>query len=322
MRIYKTVFLFCLTFCLFLVPQLAWAQLPTTPTTGSEQASPSVDYAIGKGDILDIQVVDQAQMSGKFRVTDSGTIAIPFVDQIQVAGLTEAQVTDVLKDKLKKYIRQPELKVTVSEFNSRFVTILGAVKLPGRYSLRQGVRLLDVVGMAGGLSERTGIVINVVHYPTPDANGLIDAENIKVVSVNLKDLLEGHPELNHVVQSGDLINVPDADTIYVTGNVNKPGSFNTQVPVTLTQALALAGGMSPEAQRSQISLYRVKPGEAERTELVYDLSALEKRKVKDPIILPNDVIYVRGSAARSLGMSFLRAVTGSLGASLGLGVIR
>lgn len=303
----------------------AAAQVPSFPATNagvstSPDASP--EYRIGPGDMIELRVVGQEQLSGKFRVGETGTVSLPFVGTLQAGGMTEPQLTESVREKLKKYLREPELSVTVAEFNSQFITIIGAVRTPGRYPLKRSVRILDAVGLAGGMTEQAGKNINLVRYQPPtssagDGKSGVRDENIHVESVNLEDMLQGRPELNRKIASGDLIYIPEADTIYVTGNVSKPGAYSPKSPVTLTQAIGLAGGMTPEARRSQISLYRAQPGTQERVELTFSLGELEKRKVKDPLLLPNDVVYIRGSESRSLAFSFVRAIAGGLGNSLG-----
>jgi polysaccharide export outer membrane protein len=320
--------------CLFLSINTIFAQdlsksiATTASVENNNLIKASGGYIIGNGDLLEIKVVGQDAISGKHRVNDNGQINLPFVGTIQAAGLTDEQLSSALKERYQKYLRNPELSINIMEFNSQFVTVLGSVKTPGRYSLQREVRLFDVIGMAGGMGERAGTSVNLVRYtsnkPT-SATSIPDneiSEAVEIISIDLKQLFEGRPELNYVIKPGDLINVPEADTIYVTGNVNKPGSYNTKIPVTLTQAIALAGGMTAEARRSQISLYRSKSGSAEREELTYSLSDLEKRKVKDPVLLPNDVVYIRGSESRSIGLAFVRALTGGVGSSIGFSILR
>lgn len=321
---------FFITFCLLMligIPIGVFAQIqnPPAPIDGNQEPKISTDYLIGKGDLLDIKVINQEKLSGKYRVSDSGTINAPFIGQIQVLGLTEAALTEIVREKLLKILRQPELVVSVVEYNSQNITVIGAVKTPGRYPIRQPLRLLDILGLAGGATDRTGTVINLVRYPPVNPNTPttpVKEEDVKVFSVNLNDLLQGNLELNLLVQSGDIINVPEADVIYVTGNVNKPGAFNTKAPVTLTQALALAGGITATAQRKQISIFRAKAGSADRSEIIVDIGQIEKRKEKDPLLMPNDVVYIRDSQAKAIGLAFLRAVTGGLGSSVGVSVIR
>jgi len=290
------------------------------PTVGPAQWN---DYEIGSGDLLEIRVVGQSEVSGKYRVSEAGQINLPFIGLLQVEGLTETQLHSLLHEKLLKFLRKPELTVTVAEYNSKFVTIIGAVRTPGRYSLHRTVSLFDVIGMAGGMNERAGSLVNLLRSTQPiEGSTQLDKETIQVFAIDLNELFRGRSELNYIVQPGDFINVPEADTIYVTGSVNKPGPYNTKVPVTLTQAIALAGGMTPSASRSQISLFRLKSGGLDREELTFRLSDLDKRKVKDPLLLPNDVIYVRGSESKNIGLAFLRAVIGGVGTSIGIWTIR
>ncbi|MEW6734219.1 MAG: polysaccharide biosynthesis/export family protein, partial [Acidobacteriota bacterium] len=318
--------LFALLMIVILVRDLAIAQTPTQAEAGA--TSTSNDYIIGAGDLLEIRVFRQPELSGRYRVSDAGSLNLPFTGQIDVAGLSESKLTTLLKEKLLKILRQPQLSVLVVEQNSQSVTVFGAVRTPGRYLLRRGERLLDVIGRAGGLTGIAGQSINLIRYgltgldnQTTTAQREQD-ENIKVEAINLKELLNGSPALNVTVTPGDVINVPEADTIYVAGNVHKPGAYNPKEPITLSQAIALAGGTTATARSSHIQLYRTVPGKAERVEVSYSISEIEKRKVKDPILQPNDVVYIPSSESRSLGLAFVRALTGGLGGGLGIAVFR
>lgn len=298
-----------------------WAQSAATALDRSA-ASPS-DYLIGPGDTVDVRIFKQPEMSGRFRVSEQGNLNLPFVGVVQAAGQTETELTGVIREKLTRYLKQPELSVTVSEFLSQSVTVVGAVKTTGKYPLRRPERILDVLGMAGGLTETAGKSIQLLRRsPMASSEGALSSEAVELVTIQLADLLTGRPEYNQPLVNGDLISVPEADTIYVTGNVVKPGSFTPRENVTLSQAIALAGGLTPTAQASNISVFRGIPGATARQELVFKLRDIETRKVADPVLLANDVVYIRGSESRSIGYAFLRAITTGFGTAAGYAIFR
>lgn len=298
-----------------------WAQTGAASVDKSEPGQ--TDYIIGPGDTVDVRIFKQPEMSGRFRVSELGNLNLPFVGVVQAGGHTEAELTGVIREKLTKYLKQPELSVTVSEFLSQSVTVVGAVKTAGKYPLRRPERILDVLGMAGGLTEAAGKSIQLLRRPVgATSDTALTAEAVELVTIQLADLLTGRPEYNQPLVNGDLISMPEADTIYVTGNVTKPGSFTPRERVTLSQAIALAGGLTPTAQKSNISVFRGIPGSTERQELVFKLRDIETRKVTDPVLMANDVVYIRGSESRSIGYAFLRAITTGFGTAAGYAIFR
>src|SRR6185436_10443464 len=122
----KNIIALCLiTSSLLFSIRPAIAQEPYSATQPSaEKSKASSDYVIGEGDLLDIRIINQDKLGGKYRVSDSGTISMPFVGQVKIAGLTEMAATDSIRERLLKFIRQPELSVSVAEYNSKFVTVM------------------------------------------------------------------------------------------------------------------------------------------------------------------------------------------------------
>ncbi len=275
-------------------------------------AAPLGDYVIGPGDVVDIKVFKQPDLTGRFRVGDSGSVELLFIGKQPLAGLTESEAADLLRQELRKYLRQPEVSVTVAEFNSRLVTVIGAVRSPGRLPLRRAMRLLDVIALSGGLIEDSSRFVNIIRYvprpatetpATPDEDAPPDVE---IIPVNIDEIIAGNAQHNLLLQAGDIVSIPRADVVYLAGNVRKPGPLMARNPVTVTQAIAMASGFADGAKRNDLRLYRTVPGKLEREEIKISLAAIQSGKQKDLVLQANDVLYVPHSELRTAGASFMR----------------
>lgn len=121
-----------------------------TPPAG--EACPG-EYAIGAEDVLDIVVWDNTEISRSVPVRPDGKISLPLVNDVQAAGFTPMQLRETLARSLGQYLAAPSVSVIVREVHSFKVTVLGEVKLAGRYELRSRATVLDVLAMAGGLTD-------------------------------------------------------------------------------------------------------------------------------------------------------------------------
>jgi polysaccharide export outer membrane protein len=294
-----------------------------SPTVHATQvyAAPNGDYVIGPGDVVEIKVFKQPDLTGRFRVSDSGSVELLFIGRQQLAGLTESEAAELLRQALRKYLRQPEVSVTVTEFNSRLVTVIGAVRSPGRQPLRRAMRLLDVIALAGGLAEDSSRFVNIIRYtprpaeetqPVSGTSPALSDEDVppevEILSVNIDDIIAGNAKNNLLLQPGDIISVPRADVIYLAGNVRKPGPITARNPITVTQAIAMASGLAEGAKRNDIRLYRTVPGKLEREEIKISLAAIQSGKQKDLVLQANDVLYVPHSELRSAGTTLMRSL--------------
>jgi len=125
-------------------------------------------YQIGPGDLLDVRVYGRAELTREVRVTNQGTIRLPFLDEIRVACQTEAQLGEVIAEKYRKYLRDPQVDVFVREYKSQPVSVIGSVMQPGRFQLQRRVRLLELLTFAGGPGGNAGGVVHVISGSAPD----------------------------------------------------------------------------------------------------------------------------------------------------------
>lgn len=281
-------------------------------------SDPEEDYIIGPEDLLEIRVFEQPDLSGEVRVSARGFIRVlPFPEPIKAAGLTELQLADLIREKLMTLLRNPQVVVRVKESRSRFVAVIGAVRKPDRYEVVRGMRLLTLLAAAGGLTENAGHTVHIIRIGgvTPaEAVTASEATAPTVDVVDLRQLMSGQVEaVNVIVRPGDIVSIPEADQIFVTGNVTNPSALRIRGDMTLTKAIAMAGGLKPHTQKNKITILRPVPGKSERIEIVVDLEKIEKDHSQDPPLLANDVVFVPSSSARNIGMAMLNAF--SLGAA-------
>lgn len=266
------------------------ARLPPTAESsaaGGITQNPS-EYVIGGMDILEINVYQEQDLSGTFRVSASGDIPFPLVGDVQVAGLTPPQAQEKLEALLRDgYLKRPQVAVAVKEYRSKGVSVLGAVNKPGAYQLWGGrVTLLDLLSMAGGVILEEGSKSLILLRP--DAHG-----ETKSITFNLDRLLkEGDAALNVTVQPHDAIYVAKADAIIVYGEVKNPGTYPIEsTAMTVLEALSKAGGLTPLAAPNRTRIIRVE-GNIERTIRVRVGDIIAGERMKDLALKPGDVIVV------------------------------
>jgi polysaccharide export outer membrane protein len=176
------------------------------------------------------------------------------------------------------------------------------------------VRLLDLLSYAKGPTAKAGQTINIVHSSQASIcrpPGTDDTTE-PFSSYRLSDTLRGDPKANPYLEAGDTITLPDADQVYVVGNVYTPLTIPLKEPITLSRAVAMAGGVKQDSKKDKVRIVRQQPGSLERQELVYDLSAIEKKRVADVALMPNDIIEVQTSSGKAL----LRSLIGGAGQSI------
>ena len=163
------------------------------------------DYAIGPEDVLDIAVWNNADISRTVPVRPDGKISLPLLNDVQAAGLSPAELRAVLAARLADYVSSPIVSVIVREIHSVKVTVIGEVKTPGRYELRSRTTVLDVLAMAGGLSQYAARArITVLRR---------DGEKVRELAYDFEKAMtrtgpKGPPQENFCVQAGDIVVVP------------------------------------------------------------------------------------------------------------------
>ncbi|MDH4182597.1 MAG: polysaccharide export protein [Nitrospinota bacterium] len=268
------------------------------------------DYKLGPGDVLEISVVgwelSKDTTAMVYRVAESGVISLPVMGTIRAAGYSTEEIKKIVEDWLVRsgYIQQPRVAVSVSEYRSKKVAVLGSVVDPGVYALRHNVTtLVDVLSLSGGVNSTGGYIAYVLlkkpeSYSSVSQSGMEEMVERKVLVIDLYDLFEnGDQRLNIVLQDGDVVKVPEAQNYSVVGYVKRAGVFKLKAPTTVFEAIAQAGGLDfAQSASEQITIKRVVDGV--ETIIPVDLGRVSAGKDPNIFLEPNDIVNVPVSGLR------------------------
>ncbi len=283
------------------------------------QGSSSSDYQIGPEDLLEVTLFNIPEAVGMdrqvtprnvtVRVTHQGQISLPLLGEVDVKGMTVSALEKRLREGFDKYIYNPQVGILIREFRQK-VSIIGAVQKPGVVELTGPKSVIEVLAMAGGVSEKAGSQVHIYRGRGTErethvidlailanGTGLINASNAGMI--------------NMPVNPGDMINVPESGMFFVDGAVRKPGSYPLGRQYSLTQALATAGGIDSELYSSDISIFRRKgPGQVET--MAFNLDNIMTGTATDPAIQPDDVIMLPISTAKFIVKRFVGTLVGGM----------
>jgi polysaccharide export outer membrane protein len=295
--------------------------VPSKNTTLSTNSTAEDQYRIGPGDILDIRFYNRPQLSGTLRVGMSGKIQMPLIEnEIQAACRTESELAKDIATVYLKYQRNPYVDVTVKEYASTPVAVVGAVDKPGRFQLTRRIRLLELLAFAGGPTDKAGGQIVVAHTggfamcgePAKQDTKVETASSEGFIYYNLKDTLRGDERANPWVEPGDMVSITESDQAYVVGNVFKPQPVALKEQVTVSQAIAMAGGTLPSTKSNQIRVFRKIPGTTGQKLIIVDLGAIKQRKAEDIALQANDIVDVPTSTGKKVMSSILTGLSGGM----------
>jgi polysaccharide biosynthesis/export protein len=250
---------------------------------------------IARGDLLQIKVLEAPELEQSARVTDAGTLPLILGGAVQVAGLTPSEAALVIERALVDghYVLTPHASVTIEKTATQNVTIMGQVRAPGSYPLATPRPVLDVLALAGGLTDIADRKVTIQRHATK--------EQIEfVVSNSAKTALDASVD----VFPGDTVVVAKADVVYILGDVNRPGGIamvTNDSKLSALQALSLAGGTPPNAVPSHARLFR-KQADGSHVEIPLQLSAMQKGKRPDMQLQADDIVYVPFSYARNMAV--------------------
>jgi polysaccharide export outer membrane protein len=262
---------------------------------------------IGIGDMVEVSVFDTPELSAKLRVNADGTVELPVSGSTVVAGLTPPEAADVIGKHLieTQMMTDPRVTVTITEYSTQEISVLGEVKNPGNYLLLGPHSLYNALSAAGGTNEKAGGDIVITHVADPQK-----PEIIAVDSPSYSDL----QRLTNV-SAGDVIFVSRAGSVYVLGAVVRPGEFPMAggKRLTVLEALALAQGTNSDAALTKASIIR-KTGDGAKI-IPVDLKRMTEKAEGDQTLHAEDVIVVPRSRGRAFIDATLPGLTGSIAGS-------
>lgn len=250
---------------------------------------------IGPGDLVHVQVFETPDLEQHARVTDAGELPLVLGGKVKIAGMTPAQASAAIEDVLKRlhYLRAPHVSLTVEQYATDTVTILGQVRSPGSYQIHAPRSIVDVLSLSGGLTDLADRNLTIERRHSLDKIQYYLSNN---PSVALNDNIKVYP--------GDTVIVPKAAVVYVLGDVARPGGFaktTNDSQLSVLQAVSLAGGTPPTAATSHAFLLRKTP-DGTFTKVPLPLGQIEKGKKPDLPLRADDVLYVPFSYFKNVAM--------------------
>jgi polysaccharide export outer membrane protein len=243
-------------------------------------AEPSKDYQLGAGDILDVRVFRNSDLTQEVRVSESGFISYPLIGRVEIGGLT----IDVAEQKLARllteggFLQQAQVNIVVKQINGNLVSVLGQVNRPGRYPLETfNITVSDILASAGGIATSGADVITLV--------GVRDGKSFRR-EIDIDAMYSENRQTDNIlVRGGDEIYVHRASMFYIYGEVQRPGSYRIEKNMTEIQALAQGGGPTIRGTERSLRLTRRDAnGKMER-----------RAALPDELIKDGDVLYVSES---------------------------
>ena len=239
----------------------------------------AMDYTLGVGDLLQINVYEHEDLKTQARIDGMGYISLPLIGKVQILNLTISEASKRIEKRLSgDYIINPQVSINILSYESKKAVILGQVKKPGLFEIRENMTLLELISQAGGLSDGAGDTA-IIKRKT----NFLDINENTVIYIDLKKLIEqGDTSLNIPIAEGDSVYINKTYSFFVTGEVKKPGEYKYEEKMTIIKAITLAGGLTGKASSQRIKIIRKIDGKEE----VFD------KVLMDQHILPDDVIVV------------------------------
>jgi len=276
---------------------------------------------IGGDDLIGVTVYDSPELTRAVRVDSAGEIRLPMLRrQINAKGLLPSDLEKSIAAALieENVLVDPVVTVTVAEYRSRPISVVGAVRNPVTFQATGAVTLLDAISQAGGLTENAGSEILVSQKPS-DGD---PKEAALVRRIPTRGLIGSEdPSLNLNLQGGEVVRVPEAGKFYVLGNVHRPGAFllTDGSQSTVLKALALSEGQDKFTGHIAY-IYRSGAAPGARQEIPIELKKILNRKAPDVPLLANDILYVPEATGRKATLTALDRLSG-IGATVGTTMI-
>jgi polysaccharide biosynthesis/export protein len=330
----RAKYLYCALLLVFFLnlgscPNLLGARIVTDVVTNAEAytvaASPnatSANYELGPEDSLLIHVKDEPEIpDGPYQIDLSGTLTIPEIGVVHASGMSVGALSAAITERCRRLLNKPVVSISVAEYRSQRVSVLGAVGIPGVQQIRGRKSLYEVISDAGGLKQNAGGSIQISRLvqegPIPLPNARLDSTGqFETVEIDVDALMRARsPQANIAILPNDVVTVPKAELVYVLGAVRRPGGFelSEKQSMSVMQALALAEGAERTAATKHARILHKDGPNGAHTETSLDLNKLLAGKERDVMLQPNDILVVPNSAAKSASYRALEAAvnTGS-----------
>lgn len=231
---------------------VAQAQAPQAPApttaTSSDQAQLSLTdgYVLGTGDVVEVSVLGREEFRPRVQVQTDGTIQLPFLGSVEANGLTVLQLRQKVSSALKKggYYADPVVNVAIASYASRYIVVLGEVATPGIVPIDRAYRVSEIIARVGGIKVNGADSITLTRTSGEQ------------FSLSMQEMATGGPDKDPVVNAGDKLYVPAAETFYIYGQVSAPGTYPVDKQMNLRKALARGGGLTSMGSEKRVKVFR------------------------------------------------------------------
>jgi polysaccharide export outer membrane protein len=272
-------------------------------------AAEIVRGVLGPDDSVTIMALNVDEISKQWRIGPSGELNLPMVGRFKAAGMTADQLETEIANRLKQFVHDPQVTVFVSDFKSHPVTVSGAVDKPGTLQLEKPTPLFAVIAQAGGIKDAGPTVTltrRVENGPIP-ASGARESKDgqFSILELPIQSVLRGNGDAANVeVRPFDTVTVSQekrARMVFLSGEVNRPGGIEltTQETVSLSKALAMAGGVTHSAKPSRTVIRHINSKGQETAFAFVDLKRVLSGKAKDLTLTDGDVVVVPSSSIQT-----------------------
>ena len=259
------------------------------------------NYVLGPNDQVLIRAPQAEEINEKpFRIDADGNVNLPLLGRLRVGGMTVQELEVDLVRRLREYIREPQVIVTVVQFRSEPVFFVGAFRSPGIYPLQGRRTLVEMLTAIGGLQPNASRHIKVTrraeYGAIPLPNALEDSEKkISTVEISMGSLRENvNPAEDILLQPYDVISVERAEMVYINGEIGRVGGIELgeRDSISVVQAVTQSGGFLRDANRSKVRVLRPIENTNRRAEIEINVKHVFEGKDNDFPLLPNDLLYV------------------------------
>ena len=260
---------------------------------------------IGPDDTVTITALNVEEISKAWRVGADGALTLPMVGRISASGMSVEQLQAEISTRLKKFVKDPQVTLFVSDYRSHPVTVAGAVEKPGVIQVEGPISLFSVLVQAGGPKD-AGPTVTLTRQsengPIRDPNAVVSRDGkYSTLELPLEDVIRGHGEASSVaVQPFDVVTVSDQKKpkmVFIAGEVNKPGAIElaSQDTVSISKALAMAGGLTHVASAGKTVIRHIDPNGRETAFAFVNLKKIMSGKAKDLTLMDGDVVIIPSS---------------------------
>ena len=242
--------------------------LATLATAAAPAAAQS--EKLGIGDAVRVTVFQQPDLTTEARISERGTINMPLIGDVKIAGMSQPEAANTIASGLKegKYLKNPQVAIAITTVRSRQVSVLGLVARPGRYALDDtSPNVADVIAAAGGIAAGGDNVVTILR----------DGKEQKVNVLGQAFALKG----------GDTVSVERAPVFYISGEVARSGAYRVEPDMTVAQAIAVGGGITPRGSEWRLKMRRMN----EKGKLVESSAKLQDRVRPDDVIIVKEALF-------------------------------